>query len=149
MNSSGPTCLINPNSPTLRVRCLVSLLLVSATHVHSASRVTYRKGLTTGRRVLISTESNYTDSQDTPLIQPTDKLHVSVQFSSVAQSCPTLCDPMNRSTPVLHKSGTHLAPLTHNHLGISTLPFRPLAITSGVQTAPSPRITLGETIPPL
>ena len=22
-----------------------------------------------------------------------------VQFSSVAQSCPTLCDPMNRSTP--------------------------------------------------
>ena len=26
--------------------------------------------------------------------------HSSVQFSSVAQSCPTLCDPMNRSTPV-------------------------------------------------
>ena len=26
---------------------------------------------------------------------------VSVQFSSVAQSCPTLCDPMNRSTPDL------------------------------------------------
>ena len=25
----------------------------------------------------------------------------SVQFSSVAQSCPTLCDPMNRSTPRL------------------------------------------------
>ena len=23
----------------------------------------------------------------------------SVHFSSVAQSCPTLCDPMNRSTP--------------------------------------------------
>ena len=27
--------------------------------------------------------------------------YVSVQFSSVAQSCPTLCDPMNRSTPGL------------------------------------------------
>ena len=27
--------------------------------------------------------------------------HLSVQFSSVAQSCPTLCDPMNRSTPGL------------------------------------------------
>ena len=30
----------------------------------------------------------------------------SVQFSSVAQSCPTLCDPMNRSTlghPVHHQ----------------------------------------------
>ena len=26
---------------------------------------------------------------------------VSVQFSSVAQSCPTLCNPMNRSTPGL------------------------------------------------
>ena len=25
----------------------------------------------------------------------------SVQFSSVDQSCPTLCDPMNRSTPGL------------------------------------------------
>ena len=27
--------------------------------------------------------------------------HLSVQFSSVAQSCPTLCDPMNCSTPGL------------------------------------------------
>ena len=26
---------------------------------------------------------------------------ISVQFSSVAQSCPTLCDPMNCSTPAL------------------------------------------------
>ena len=31
----------------------------------------------------------------------------SVQFSSVAQSCPTLCDPMNRSTPGL--------PVHHQH----------------------------------
>ena len=30
-----------------------------------------------------------------------DKKVVSVQFSSVAQSCPTLCDPMNCSTPGL------------------------------------------------
>ncbi|XDA75027.1 hypothetical protein R6Z07F_005254 [Ovis aries] len=33
------------------------------------------------------------------------KFHIyafsSVQFSSVTQSCPTLCDPMNRSTPGL------------------------------------------------
>ena len=27
--------------------------------------------------------------------------HTSIQFSSVAQSCPTPCDPMNRSTPGL------------------------------------------------
>ena len=26
-------------------------------------------------------------------------VHTSVQFSSVTQSCPTLCDPMNHSTP--------------------------------------------------
>ena len=40
----------------------------------------------------------------------------SVQFSSVAQSCPTLCDPMNRSTPGL---SVHHQPLeftqTHVH----------------------------------
>ena len=39
----------------------------------------------------------------------------SVQFSSVAQSCPTLCDPMNCSTPgfpVLH----HLLELTQTHV---------------------------------
>ena len=29
------------------------------------------------------------------------RIHISVQFSSVAQSCPTLCDPMNRSMPGL------------------------------------------------
>ena len=28
-------------------------------------------------------------------------MFVSVQFSSVAQSCPTICDPMNHSTPGL------------------------------------------------
>ena len=27
--------------------------------------------------------------------------YISVQFNSVTQSCPTLCDPMNRSTPGL------------------------------------------------
>ena len=35
-------------------------------------------------------------------------LQHSVQFSSVAQSCPTLCNPMNRSMPGLP---------VHNHLG--------------------------------
>ena len=39
----------------------------------------------------------------------------SVQFSSVAQSCPTLCDPMNSSTPglpVYH----HLPEFTQTHI---------------------------------
>ena len=30
-----------------------------------------------------------------------ERLICSVQFSSVAQSCPTLCDPMSCSTPGL------------------------------------------------
>ena len=33
--------------------------------------------------------------------EPPGKPRSSFQFSSVAQSCPTLCDPMNRSTPGL------------------------------------------------
>ena len=38
-----------------------------------------------------------------PLCTPFSVLYLElqVQFSSVAQSCPTLCDPMNRSTPGL------------------------------------------------
>ena len=32
---------------------------------------------------------------------PPSPSHTRVQFSSVAQSCPTLCNPMNRSTPGL------------------------------------------------
>ena len=35
--------------------------------------------------------------RETPCSQPTSSL----QFSSVTQSCPTLCDPMNRSMPGL------------------------------------------------
>ena len=38
-------------------------------------------------------------SERQPIFQPI--LPSSVQFSSVAQLCPTLCDPMNRSTPGL------------------------------------------------
>ena len=39
--------------------------------------------------------------QDTILMVQHSKCKPSVQFSSVAQSCPILCDPMNRSTPGL------------------------------------------------
>ena len=38
-----------------------------------------------------------------------------VQFSSVTQSCPTLCDPMNRSTPGLPVHH-HLPELTQTHV---------------------------------
>ena len=39
----------------------------------------------------------------------------SVQFSSVSQSCPTLCEPMNRSTPGLPVHH-HLPELTQTHV---------------------------------
>ena len=39
----------------------------------------------------------------------------SVQFSSVTQSCPTLCDPMNRSTPGLPVHH-HLLEFTQTHV---------------------------------
>ena len=38
----------------------------------------------------------------------------SVQFSSVAQSCPTLCDPINRSMPGLPVR--HQLPFTQTHI---------------------------------
>ena len=52
-----------------------------------------------------------------------------VQFSSVAQSCPTLCDPMNRSTPGLPVH--HQLPeftQTHVHrVGDAIQPSHPLS----------------------
>ena len=39
----------------------------------------------------------------------------SVQLSSVTQSCPTLCDPMNRSTPG-HPVHHHLPEFTQTHV---------------------------------
>ena len=62
----------------------------------------------------------------------------SVQFSSVAQSCPTLCDPMNRSTPGL--PAHHQLPeftQTHVHLVSDAIqPSHPLLSPS--PPAPNP-----------
>ena len=62
----------------------------------------------------------------------------SVQFSSVAQSCPTLCDPMNHSTPGL--SVHHQLPeftQTHVHrVGDAIQPSHPLPVPS--PPAPNP-----------
>ena len=54
---------------------------------------------------------------------------LSVQFSSVAQSCPTLCDPMNRSTPGLPVHH-HIPEFTQTHIhpvGDAIQPFHPLS----------------------
>ena len=62
----------------------------------------------------------------------------SVQFSSVAQSCPTLCDPMNHSTPGLpvhHQLPEFIQ--THVHrVGDAILPSHPLS--SPLLPAPIP-----------
>ena len=61
-----------------------------------------------------------------------------VQFSSVTQSCPTLCDPMNRSTPGLpiHHQLLEFTQ-THVHLvGDATQPSH--ALSSPSPPAPNP-----------
>ena len=67
--------------------------------------------------------------------------HTSVQFSAVAQSCPTPCDPMNRSTPGLPVQH-QLPESTHSHVhwvGDAIQPSHPLVvpISSGLQSFPA------------
>ena len=66
-------------------------------------------------------------------------LSCSVQFSSVAQSCPTLCDPMNRSTPGLPVH--HQLPeftQTHIHrVSDAIQPSHPLSSPSPLAPSPS------------
>ena len=50
-------------------------------------------------------KGNPCDTTLLPHHQPIRELYT-VQFSSVAQSCPTLCDPMNRSMPGLPVTNT-------------------------------------------
>ena len=63
----------------------------------------------------------------------------SVQFTSVTQSCPTLCDPMNRSTPGLPVH--HQLPeftQTHVHrVGDAIQPSHPLSSPSPPALNPS------------
>ena len=62
----------------------------------------------------------------------------SVQFSSVTQSCPTLCNPMNRSTPGLPVH-YHLPEFTQTHMhwvGDAIQPSHPLS--SPIPPAPNP-----------
>ena len=66
-------------------------------------------------------------------------LLISYQFSSVAQSCSTLCNPMNRSTPGL--SVHHQLPeftQTHTHrVGDTIQPSHPLLSPSSPAPSPS------------
>ena len=61
---------------------------------------TGRKGSTQERPSVL--EGGYQDEEeDQEVVRRGVVLDGAVQFSSVAQSCPNLCDPMNCSTPGL------------------------------------------------
>ena len=60
---------------------------------------------------------------------------VSVQFSIVAQLCPTLCDPMNRSTPDLpvHHQLPELTKIHIHRVGATIQPSQPVIPFSYLQ----------------
>ena len=71
--------------------------------------------------------------------QPQDLHNVFIQIRSVAQSCPTLCDPMNRSTPGLpvHHQLTEFTQ-THVHWVSDPIqPYHPLLSPSPPASNPS------------
>ena len=63
----------------------------------------------------------------------------SVQFSSVAQSCPTLCDPMNHSTPGLpvHHQLPEFTQTPVHQVGDAIQPSHPLLSPSPPASNPS------------
>ena len=71
-------------------------------------------------------------------------MEIYIQFSSIAQSCPTLCDPMNRSTPGLPVHHQLLEfTQTHVHqVSDATQPSHPLSSRFPPTSNPSKRQTL-------
>ena len=61
----------------------------------------------------------------------------SVQFSSVTQSCPTLCDPMNHSMPGLPVQH-HLPEFTQTHIHQVSDTIQPSHPPSSTSPAPNP-----------
>ena len=65
-------------------------------------------------------------------------MNMSVQFNSVAQSCPTLCDPMNHSTPGLPVHH-HLPEFTQTHVHRVSDAIQPShSLSSPSPPAPNP-----------
>ena len=56
------------------------------------------KSWKTGLHLLSTRYINSHNWESNPVLLPSPHLTYSVQFSSIAQSCPTLCDPMDCST---------------------------------------------------
>ena len=66
--------------------------------------------------------------------------NLSVQFSSVAQSCPTLCDPMDYSIPgfPVHHQLLELTQTHVNHVGDAIQPSHPvIPFSSCLQSFPT------------
>ena len=63
----------------------------------------------------------------------------SVQFSSVAQLCPTLCDPMNRSTPglLVHHQLLEFTQTCVHRVSDAIQPSHPLSSPSSPAPSPS------------
>ena len=70
--------------------CFINVLYFSACFILFTSLVRYIL-----KYFLYSCKRNFIQLKKFPFLV----FHCSVQFSSVAQSCPTPCDPMHRSTP--------------------------------------------------
>ena len=73
-------------------------------------------------------------------------LWVSVQFSSVAQLCPTLCDPMNRSTPVVHHQLPEFTQTHVHRVGDAIQPSDPLWAPSPPAPNPSQGLNSSPTL---
>ena len=75
-------------------------------------------------------------------------VYVSVQFSSVTQLCPTLCDPMNCSTPGL-RVHHQLPEFTQTHIhqvGDAIQPSHPLSSPSPPAPNPSQHQSLFQSV---
>ena len=93
---------------------------------------------------MTATQSTSTNVRDSSFLTPggpqgTHGSNRFIQFSSVTQSCPTLCNPMNRSTPGLPVH--HQLPeftQTHVHqVGDTIQPSHPLSSPSSPALNPS------------
>ena len=77
----------------------------------------------------------YHENSDSLMVQY-DSPVFSVQFSSVAQSCPTLCDPMNHSTPDLPVHH-QLPKFTQTHIHRVVMPSSHLILCRPLLLLPS------------
>ena len=73
------------------------------------------------------------------LLFPSISLHWSLQFSSVAQSCPTLCNPMNHSMPglLVHHQLPEFTQTHVHRVGDNIQPSHPLSSPSPLAPNPS------------